>query len=95
MSRPILSLDGLIDWLRTKDPNEYYRYTDTKGCLLFQYIKACGLPVHSVGDNYWRDIETRREHHFDRVLNDVAGADPHTFGGALERAINARVCEHV
>lgn len=40
-THPVLSLEGLRDWLRTKDPTETYEFTNCRGgCLIGQYLIA-------------------------------------------------------
>jgi hypothetical protein len=36
------SLDNLISWLETKNPNEVYQYSNGLNCMLSQYLKAKG-----------------------------------------------------
>jgi hypothetical protein len=35
------SLDGMIDWMETKDPNMRYDYRNCMTCLCAQYYKEC------------------------------------------------------
>ena len=35
------SLDGMIDWLETKNPEMRYNYRDCSACLCAQYYKEC------------------------------------------------------
>ena len=34
-----MSLDDLIAWLETKDPNQSYQFADANNCLLAQWVK--------------------------------------------------------
>lgn len=93
MTKP--SIDGLISWLETKDPNGTYNFSKCDGtCLFAQYMLAIGIPW--VSSKY---PPTPYIYTLQLVGNDVApGAwyqgnvqqvaseSPQTFGAALERA---------
>ena len=81
------TLDALIAWLRTKDPEEEYCWTDGGQCLFGQYAKfvgsdycaminKIGVPSKATGNM----IEP----------GEIAIGRPRTFRSALERAIAER-----
>ena len=83
------SLSSLITWLKTKDPEEMYKYVSSSNCLLAQYYRDKGFKaVHVTPDEvgygiwHWKKLPD----HF----NDIAGDGAYTFGAALERAKAAR-----
>ena len=91
----IFSLEGLRDWLRTQPPHGTYCFSNTSGCLLFQYLTARGIPVRSVGGWTYRDADGK-SHNFPDYdpeaidptqgpLNQVSVGNPRTFGAALTR----------
>lgn len=90
------SLEGLIEWLKVQDPDATYRYTSATGnCLLFRYFKSIGLPIESINDRYWTDVQGT-EHRILDVLNVVALCAPRvnsgspftTYGSALGFALH-------
>ena len=42
MSKKNLTLEGFIEFLKTKDPKETYRYGDVSNCAVAQYYKSVG-----------------------------------------------------
>lgn len=89
------TLEGLIEWLRTKDPNEEYCYSDNEGCLIFQFLRHMGHPVTSVTPDIYR-LADESVHSLSPVLNKVAIVGPYivkemrcwqTFGAALQEAL--------
>jgi broad specificity phosphatase PhoE len=41
---------GLLEWLKTKDPNEEYDWWDVESCAVKQYVKHCGYErFHDLG----------------------------------------------
>lgn len=83
-----LSLSSLINWLEHQPANARYCYSSNGHCLLAQFAKAQGFVVNGVAGSTWRihptDILHRTD--FPPHFEDIAAHDPHTFGGALERA---------
>ena len=51
--RSPFQLESLRDWLRTKPKDEGYKYSEPYGCLIFQYLKAVGIPVEYVTPGHW------------------------------------------
>ncbi len=83
---PIVSLEGLIAWLRSKDPNESYRFSDCDNCLFAQYMRAYGLYANDGGSSLeiWGELHRR----FTLSATGRHAANPaQTFGAALERAL--------
>ncbi len=79
------SIESLIQWLKGKDPAEYYCYTNNRGCLLAQYYKAkgfkrVGVDAHSLCHGFFN--RTRLPDGFDFI----ALEHPRSFGAALQRA---------
>lgn len=50
----VVSLEGLIAWLREQDPATEYNFKDIRDCLLCRYFKAKGLTGVSVGGATYR-----------------------------------------
>jgi hypothetical protein len=89
----IHSLDSLIAWLETKDPQKSYDYASTHRCMCAQYYKAKG---------YWLVVMWRTMFYhglFDSTtlpkhFNEIAECTPRTFGAALKRARQYQMLEH-
>lgn len=89
----LLKIEPLIDWLRTKDPNEKYHYSNNTDCLIAQYFKAHGYKDINVGGS---DIHINSNRYLiPEAFNDVSGGfhvpvdrryNERTFGFALKRA---------
>jgi hypothetical protein len=83
----VVSLASLISWLRTKDPEESYRYSDVHHCVFAQYLAHHGLPYghHARGQPFARLHEKYMQ------VAQPPGSCPYnsmwTFGQALERAL--------
>lgn len=90
MARHYTDLQNLIEWLEKKPAEGTYDFIDTRGCLLFQYLKAQGLPIESVGTTCWVDttiiMHKDLPQSFVTVSSGVGWDDPRTFGAALDRA---------
>lgn len=52
MSKPIFSKEAFLDFARSKDPNEEFRYLNGQTCACSQYCSSIGL-------NYHRDQRVR------------------------------------
>ena len=80
----VFSLESLIAWLETKDPDAWYSFNNCKGaCMLDQYANAMRIPRSFT-----------RYSDLDRAFDGEAGyriavERPHTFGAALTRARKA------
>lgn len=89
MSKPIDSLESLIDWLKTKTPDEEYDYMDSRNCALYQYYKAKGVDVRSV-DGYCRWGSKFEKHllpaTFIQIPQPLYPGTKSTFGHALKKA---------
>lgn len=74
-------LDGLIDWLRTQPGRKRYDDLSVEGCVFGQFYSAMGLtPPHMPSC-----LPQYRE-----GAGHIAYGSPHTFGGALKRALAVR-----
>lgn len=86
------SLEGLIAWLETKDPNEAYVWKNCDGdCLIGQYWNSLGISM-AVGSY----MQVNGQFLYDSLTSPngddgIAITQPHTFGGALERACAALI----
>jgi hypothetical protein len=93
------SLQRLISWLETKDPNETYDYnkglSDHSECLLGQFLEDHGIERPYVGGATWNDCSSPEERkdfylpaHFDAIARGSSAyrRDDWTFGDALARA---------
>lgn len=81
------TIEHLIKFLETKDPNEQYCYVSTGNCLNAQYIRwAYKIPMLlcvGVDDYFAFPFWYGR---IPEEFNTVAIQSPRTFGAALERA---------
>jgi hypothetical protein len=75
----VLSIEGVKEWLETKDPAEEYNYLDAPSCLFSQYLMARG-----VGGKV--PYATKVWHQLHDLYRGVGGNGAYTFGAALERA---------
>lgn len=78
------------EWLRTKDPNEGFKYTNPGQCAYAQFLRANGVSQPNVGSEDWNNLD-------DPNLTDTAISDeimqalgegaetprPQTFGEIL------------
>jgi hypothetical protein len=70
-------IETLIEWLEKQPTNEQYCPSDMRNCLMAQYGAAHGMKGW---DNLtWVDLMWMGFHN-------IVIEEPHTFGGALERA---------
>jgi hypothetical protein len=89
LARNPLSLTTLIAWLQTKNPAEFYAFSDLCGkCLFSQYLTSMGF-----------NPEPTSEYTFDTwalhlYFGEVASMKPFTFGAALERAKRLDACSN-
>ena len=87
-----MSLDGLIQWLETKDPDEKYCYIVSEGCLLAQYFRAKGWAKARVSPSHLYSAPVRwlpfirLSRPLPSGFNDIAVQGLFTFGAALDRA---------
>lgn len=79
------SLDALIAWLRTKREGETYNYECNGFCLIATYFRAMDI-ADSVGGFTYQGRDGKR-HDIPEWLGDLAYEEPHSFGGALSRAL--------
>jgi len=73
----VFSLEGLIAWLETQNPETEYDYTDISDCLLTRWMRASGQ--RDFGFSGSPDHTANR-------FTVAAGNFPHTYGAALRRA---------
>lgn len=83
-----LSLESLTAWLEKQPAEMEYDFLNICGCLYFQYLSAAGLPVRSVGGDYYRATD-RETIALPEPFPSIANERPHNFGAALERARTA------
>ena len=80
------TLEALIAWLETKEPEEMYCYTSNGHCLIAQYLEHHNIPFEGVvGDGYYYDKNLNRHK---TPFHQIAVTKPRTFGAALQRAID-------
>lgn len=84
MSRNILDLPGLIDWLEREDSDRRYSLWWKRTCLLGRYFAAHGMRPSGRWYDAWSygGVRLNRFHPLVRVVC----AEPQTYGAALERA---------
>jgi hypothetical protein len=85
----VMSTETLVDWLETKPANETYSYFEHRSCLVAQYLTDKGYDnvfAYSMGHF---DHGGATDARFPMVFDDIAAAEPRTFGAALKRAKKA------
>lgn len=89
MTMPALTLQGLVSWLETQDPETEYNYVNGRQCLMARYLRAHDVPFDLVvPSRIHLDGSTVS---FPREMDDIAlpGYEDHgeeTYGDALIRA---------
>lgn len=83
------SLESLIAWLEKQPTEQKYCFMDNGGCLFFKYFSAMGVPVYSVGGDYYRTESGGDRHFFPDNFSRIAAGEPHDIGAALSRARKA------
>lgn len=75
------TIEHLIEWLESHQPDRRYRYMDSYRCLAQQYNDHVGhdYKIPNPIKMWWGKS-------FDAKLEKIGSGRPHTFGGALERA---------
>lgn len=85
MTQKQIYLKDIIAWLKTKDPNERFKWNDYRGgCLFSQFMRHIGYEPSTHGE-LWNELHKKYQH--------IADADGEysTFGEALARAESMRV----
>jgi hypothetical protein len=102
--RDIHSIDSLIAWLETKNPDETYNYDNPSYCLLAQYYISMGkeaVLIDAVNMNFYGSGgDQRLPHGFERVAKPSQNGffarifgevdESATFGQALNRACQVK-----
>lgn len=80
---PAISVEVVLAWARTKDPDERYNY-QCDYCVIGQFIRAAGIASNpEMGSTaFYAD---RHNYGFDKRLDTAASEKPWTFGGFAER----------
>ena len=90
MSRPVLTVEALADWLRTQPGETTYDWTCQQDCVLCRYFSGVGQPFAAVYSTGWRDLNGDLHRWGNIPLNFIAegphGARQWTYAAALERA---------
>ncbi len=81
----VVSRDGLIAWLLTKDPNEEYFFYNCSSCLFAQYLMARGAKREDLATAF--DMAWSRLHNQFWKVARGDGAGTWTFGAALQRVM--------
>jgi hypothetical protein len=82
----VMSMESLVNWLEQQPPEKTYNYYSNRNCLVAQYLKSNGhedVLIFSMG--HWQD-HNDIDRLFPIKFDDVAVAQPRTFGAALKRA---------
>jgi len=74
----LFSRDKLIAWLRKQDPSQGYVWSDPVFCLMGRYVTEEGTAADLYGYSEVPDY------------HEIAETKPHTFGAALQRALECR-----
>lgn len=74
--------ERMATWLRGKDPNEDYYWSDANNCACAQFAKDIGR----FDDWQVRDMTILSDW---EKLNIAARSEPHTFGALLGRLLDA------
>lgn len=83
------SLESLIAWLEKMPAEQEYCFMDNGDCLFFKYFSAMGVPVYSIGGDYYSTEYGGELHFFPDNFPYIAAQAPHAFGAALDRARKA------
>lgn len=84
-----MSMDGLIAWLETKPPDEFYQYTDSSKCLLGQWVKHLDCTARNMAEpmnSFVYQVHGQVVNFKHTPFNYVASNQGSTFGGALRVA---------
>jgi hypothetical protein len=86
-TRTDFSLSEILAWARMKPADEAYRFSNIRGCALFQFLSERGLPVAQAGvtgwldhDDNWHDIGEGEV-----LEGGVLSRSPTTFGAFADR----------
>lgn len=85
--KDLFTIESLIEWLETKDPNQQYDYCKSNECLGFQYLVYAGVPVEKADVGFGGRLDE-----FIPGLHDISIAryddseDRWSYGAALKRA---------
>lgn len=88
-----LSVESLIDWLRTKEPTQQYCYASNHNCLLSQYFNDKGFGPVVMGSLTWSPannptaVKAVPEHFNYIAWGGHEGFLKRTYADALERAL--------
>jgi len=84
-----LSLDDLITWLETKDPTQYYNFSNSASCMLAQWVRhldSGASNVQSDTNSFVYQVNGQVVNFRDTVFRQIALIDKSTFGNALKMA---------
>lgn len=85
------SLEGLIAWLETQDPNKGYCWSLPGSCLYHHFGVAMGFDAeHAYNKTIKRFSENLGTPPLTEPFTGLAITTPHTYGAALERALALR-----
>lgn len=92
MSRPVLSLEALADWLRKQPGETEYDICDSKNCLITRWLRGIGIKAvrtivtgrNSAWVGRWGWKHPAPNLH--DLFNIVAAQFPSTYAAALSRA---------
>jgi hypothetical protein len=85
--KDLFTIEALIEWLETKDPNASYDYCKSNECLGFQYLVCAGVPVDKADVGFGGRLDD-----FIPGLHEISIAryddsdNRWSYGSALERA---------
>src|ERR1700691_1845949 len=85
----VFSLENLIAWLETKDPDRHYDYTLPQKCVLAQFAKSLDINAKTFGwMSYTVNGQVIDAEPYRQIANGNDAGDKrlYTFGKALERA---------
>lgn len=86
------SLEALIAWLETQDPNEVFSFAEPRSCLLTRWLESTGANVSADLGGACRYIVDGCEINLD-AFEDIANTGNYceTFGNALKHAKEMRM----
>ena len=78
------SLSAFADWLEKQPAEQPYDFW-CNDCAIGGYFKSLGLPLKTLGCEFWADTAGKR-HRLPLGFTAVSAQEPRTYGAAAQRA---------